>query len=252
MEPALALPPGWRLERRILVDSTNDEAAALAREGAPHGTIVWAESQRRGRGRRGRSWESPPGNLHCTTLLRFDRPLAIAGQMTFVAALALLSALDRWLPGERVSLKWPNDLLADGRKISGILLESAATADGAVDWVIVGTGVNIRHHPAAASYPTIALADLIAVPPTVAEVLSAYLAGLQRWFAIWLAEGFDPVRAAWLDRALGVGQAVRVNLAGRSLDGRFDSLDGDGALLLAGPGGAIARVTAGDVFFGAA
>ena len=143
------LPASYQLVRLDSVDSTNEEARRLAAsEAAVDGTLVWALSQTAGKGRRGRAWESPGGNLYCSILLRPDCAAAKAAQLSFVAAVAVVEAVtDIAGPALEVRCKWPNDVLVGGRKISGILLESEAGAGDEVEWVVVGVGVNVAHHP---------------------------------------------------------------------------------------------------------
>jgi BirA family biotin operon repressor/biotin-[acetyl-CoA-carboxylase] ligase len=142
------LPPFFRLLRFETIGSTMTEAKRLAGEGAAEGTLVWAGEQTEGRGRRGRPWVSVPGNLYMSLVLRPGGAAAAAAQLGFAAALAVGEAALRLLPGEaRISHKWPNDVLVDGRKLSGILLESAAAADGGLAWLVMGIGVNVASHP---------------------------------------------------------------------------------------------------------
>lgn len=249
---APALPTGWRLDARESVGSTNDEARALATAGAPHGSVVWALRQEAGRGRRGRGWASPPGNLYASSLLRADIPASRAGEATFLAAVALAEALLDCAPTLDLGLKWPNDVLVGGRKIAGILLESGFTSDGRVDWIVLGTGVNLAHHPEDAERPATSLAALGHDAVTVPTLLAGLTAALDRWHRRWLAHGFAPLRAAWMARALGLGQPIAVRLERETLDGRFADLDADGALLLDLPDGRRRRIAAGDVFLSAA
>src|SRR5690348_7572810 len=153
-EPEPSLPAGFRAHHFAAVGSTNDTAKELARAGAPEGTIVWAGEQTAGRGRRGRIWASPPGNLYLSLILRPQAPAAQAAQLGFVAALALGGAIAE-LAGPQIELrcKWPNDLLANGRKLAGILLESETSANGEVDFVVLGVGANLASAPAATEYP---------------------------------------------------------------------------------------------------
>ena len=143
------LPAFYRLLAYEQIDSTNEEAKRLAAAGAPAGTLVWAGEQLAGRGRRGRGWASPPGNLYVSLLLRPACPPAQACQLNFVAAVALAEAVSALLPaGAGVALKWPNDVLVGGAKVSGILLEASAALDRSIDWLVIGAGVNIASHPA--------------------------------------------------------------------------------------------------------
>lgn len=247
----LAVPAGYRLVARESVDSTNEEACRLARGGAAHGTVVWARRQMAGRGRRGRSWESPEGNLYCSLLLRPPCPAAQAAQLTFVAALALGAALDDMLPDSvEMRYKWPNDVLLDGRKVAGILLESAGAGGGAVDWLVVGIGVNVAHHPEVTDgYPATSLHAAGAPREEPEALLRRLVAQFAPWYERWQRDGIGPVRAAWLARAARIGETVEVRLPDRSLTGRFVGLDEGGALLLGLPDGTRTAVPAGDVFF---
>ena len=247
-DAALSLPAGYCLHFHPKIGSTNDEAKRLARAGAPAGTVVWAEEQTAGRGRRGRPWLSPPGNLYLSLLLRPGGQPARAAQLGFVAALALGEALDRLTSGKlALRYKWPNDLLANGGKLAGILLESETEPSGAVDFLVIGTGVNLVSGPNSAEYPATSLVDegIATVPP--ARLLEVFIRRFDAWASRWREEGFAPVRAAWLTRASGVGQAILVRLERSTLAGRFMDLDESGALLLEGAEGP-RRIAAGDVF----
>ncbi|WP_236024878.1 biotin--[acetyl-CoA-carboxylase] ligase [Arenibaculum pallidiluteum] len=232
------------------VGSTNDEAKSLARAGAPHGTLVTARIQESGRGRRGRSWSSPEGNLFLSAVLRPEAPAARAAQLSFAAAVALAECLGAFLPvGITIAAKWPNDVLLEGAKVAGILLE-AESGDGQGGWVVLGVGVNCRHHPEDAPYPATSLAAHGAVSPVPGLVLRAFVDRLDHWIVRWTREGFEPVRRAWLGWAVGIGGPVTVRLDRETLEGRFADLDTDGALLLELPGGVRRRIHAGDVHFG--
>jgi BirA family biotin operon repressor/biotin-[acetyl-CoA-carboxylase] ligase len=248
IEAAPSLPAGYRVHYYETIGSTNDEAKRLARAGAPEGTLVWAAEQTAGRGRRGRSWASPPGNLYLSLVLRPGGPPGRAAQLGFVAALALGEALDQ-VTGTRLALrfKWPNDILANGNKLAGILLESETDRSGAVDFLVIGTGVNLVSGPNAAEYPATSLAaeGLGTLPPE--PLLEAFVRRFDRWASRWRGEGFVPVREAWLTRASGIGQAILVRLERTTLAGRFVDLDENGALLLDAADGR-RRVAAGDVF----
>lgn len=226
--------------------STNDIVKDMARSGAPEGALVRAVRQEAGRGRRGRSWTSEPGNLYCTLLLRPGGTPQRAAELSFVTALAAGEAVDG-LVAAAPKLKWPNDVLVDGAKIAGILLESEAETGGGVAWVAVGMGMNVRHHPDTPGYATTSLlAQGADVEPDL--VMAAYARAFDRWYRRWQDYGFAPVRAAWLNAAQGVGGPVTVRLHDRSFEGRLVDLDADGALLVETAGGTV-KVTAGDVFF---
>ncbi|RTR20679.1 biotin--[acetyl-CoA-carboxylase] ligase [Azospirillum griseum] len=247
----LRLPPGFRIKAFDSVGSTNDEAKALARSGAGEGTMVWARRQDSGRGRRGRAWTSPEGNLYSSLVLRPQRAPAEAALVSFVAALAIAETAETVLPDPSgVRCKWPNDVLIHGRKLSGILLESEQGTDGAVDWLVLGVGINLRHFPETTDYAATSLLAEGAPAMTPLALLEIYADRLAQWYHRWLDCGFAPVRAAWLERARGLGGPILVRLADRTISGVFVDLDSDGVLLLdPDDGGPRQRITAGDVFF---
>lgn len=242
----------WRLEVFDSLDSTNEEVRRQAEAGAAEGLAVLARQQTAGRGRRGRSWESPPGNLFLSLLLRPKASPAAAATLSFLTAVALLEALDLAAVPAKLTCKWPNDVLVNGAKVAGILLESRTGPDGGLSWVTVGIGVNLAWHPpqgqlAGVPYPVTALAAH-GIHVTPQDFTHWLLARYGYWYGRWQVEGFAPVRAAWLARAQGLGQPVIVRLPDSELRGRFVALDDSGALLLELPDGRRQTVTAGDVF----
>jgi BirA family biotin operon repressor/biotin-[acetyl-CoA-carboxylase] ligase len=250
MTGAVKLPPFFSLICLPSVGSTNDEAKRLAEAGAAEGTLVWGLEQTAGRGRRGRGWHSPPGNLYMSALLRPGKPAAQSALIGFVAAVALADALqDLGLASDRLRLKWPNDVLVDKAKVAGILVETAAVAGEIPPWLVLGMGVNLAHAPENTRYPAITLRAAGLAKVTVEGLLGALAGRLAEWYGRWQAEGFAPVRAAWLKRATGLGEPIEVRLDQESLQGRFVALEEDGALSLELPQGERRRVTVGDVFF---
>jgi BirA family biotin operon repressor/biotin-[acetyl-CoA-carboxylase] ligase len=222
--------------------STNDDVAALARDGAPEGTWLRADSQRGGRGRHGRQWASPPGNLYASTLVRLAAGDPAAHTLAMVAALALDQVLQAYIPANRLMIKWPNDLLADGAKISGILL------DGLGDAVVVGIGVNLAHHPDNVDRPATSVASFTTAPEP-GFFLSDLAASFAHWLARWRGEGLGPTLHYWRERAHPPGTALTIRPPGEdAVDGLFDGLDEDGALRLRLAGGEIRTMHAGDVF----
>jgi BirA family biotin operon repressor/biotin-[acetyl-CoA-carboxylase] ligase len=241
-----ALPDFFTLRHVAVIDSTNDEARRQAAAGAPEGMVVWADRQSGGRGRQGRAWQSPPGNLYCSFLLRPKQPLAEVAQLSFAAALSVCDAVAPLLPETmKPRCKWPNDVLVGGRKIAGILLESDAT-NTAVTSLIVGIGINVASHPENTETPATSLAALGATV-TADAVLPGLCRSLHAWYRAWRAEGFAPLRAAWLDRAHGLGSDIRVRYGAVETRGRFVDLDPSGALVLANERGTH-HITAGAVF----
>ena len=239
------LPPGLRLISFDEIDSTNSEALRRLGGGEPPGAVFWARRQTAGRGRRGRSWDSPAGNLYATLTVAVPagRP---AGQFAFVAALAVGDAVRTVLPaGRRVRYKWPNDLLLDSAKLGGILIEGPAGNAGPAA-LAVGFGINVASSPAGA-------ANLNGAGATVEALLGAICSAFERWADIWESRGFAPLRAAWLADAHGIGGPVEVRFAdGRVMHGLFRDVDEHGALVLQPPDRATMRIATGEVFFAAA
>jgi BirA family biotin operon repressor/biotin-[acetyl-CoA-carboxylase] ligase len=243
-----ALPRGYRLLCYDAVDSSNDEAKRLARNGAVEGTVVWAREQTAGRGRRGRLWVSPPGNLYASLILRPLESPARAAQLGFATALALGEALGALLPAAvDLRCKWPNDVLVNGRKLAGILLESETAGAGVLDFLVIGVGVNLASSPPEVEFPATSVAAEGVAIPAPGEVLAGFIHRFDRWLRRWRAQGFAAVRAAWLQRAMPLGGDMVVRLDGATLRGRFRDIDADGALML-DDGGVGRRVAAGEVF----
>ncbi len=219
------LPDGWRLVALDSVGSTNDEAVRLAEQGMPEGVVVWAREQTGGRGRRGRHWVSPVGNLYSSAIVRPSCPPARAAELGFVAALAVAEMV----PGHRsVRLKWPNDVLVDGGKVAGILAESSVAQEGVVEYVVLGIGVNVGFAPQLPEmrYPGAMLGG------TVEAALEKLAAGLAKWLGVWRESGFGDIRRHWLEKAGPLGAEVDVRLGDELVRGRFAGLDITGALLL--------------------
>lgn len=226
-----------------LTGSTNDDMAALAREGAEEGMWLRAERQSGGRGRQGREWRSPPGNLHASTLVRLRAGEPPAPSLALVAAVALHEVAAAFAPGAPILIKWPNDLLAGGAKLSGILLEREGEA------VTVGFGVNLAAHPDDVLRPATSLAALTGSAPDPAAFLDVLAGAFSRWLGRWRGEGVAPVRAAWLAAAHPPGTALSTRLpGGTAVEGLFDGLDRNGALRLRLADGTVETVHAGDVF----
>ena len=216
--------------------STNDDVASLARDGAPEGLWLRAERQTGGRGRQGRDWHSPPGNLYTSTLVRLRDGDPPAPTLALVAAVALHEIAK--LYASEVTIKWPNDLLVAGAKLAGILLERADEA------VVIGIGVNLAHHPEALGRPATSLAALTGTAPDPANFVEALAESFARWLARWRGEGLPPIRAHWLAAAHPVGTALSTSFG----HGLFDGLDETGALRLRHADGTSRIIHAGDVF----
>jgi BirA family biotin operon repressor/biotin-[acetyl-CoA-carboxylase] ligase len=230
------------------VSSTNDVARELAEAEAAHGEVVVAERQTAGRGRRGRPWASPPGrNLYLSAVLRPDLPPQRAPEITLVASVALCDVARQ--AGVAAGIKWPNDLMASGRKLAGILTEMASEPDR-LSWVVLGVGVNLNARPEDFPPELRAEATSVAIergqPAPRALFAAALLKALEEWLDRHADAGFEPVREAWRERSVTLGRPVRVSTEGRDLEGVAEDIDESGALLVRA-GRRLERVVGGDV-----
>jgi len=244
------LPPAYRLVALPEIDSTNLEAKRLAAAGAEDGTLVWARRQTGGYGRQGRAWASEPGNLFLSLIVRPDCSLAEAAQFSFVTAVALGDAFGSVAPPlVEIGYKWPNDVLLNGRKAAGILLESKAGADQRLEWLVIGVGANVASFPAETRLPATSLHfEGCPASVTAVDLLEAFARHLLSWVNLWLDDGFAPVREAWLRHARGRGEEIEVRLPRETLKGVFQDLDGSGTLVLRLADGSLRRIAAGEVY----
>ena len=222
----------WRLKIFETLGSTSDLCRNFAVEGEPGGLAVLARRQERGRGRGSRTWISTPGNLFLSVLLRPHGPMREVAQWSLLAGVALFETLAP-LIADRASLtlKWPNDLLLSGRKLAGILLDSAADAAGALDWLVIGFGVNLAVAPELPGRAAAALAE-VSPPPAPEQAATSLLAHLDHWRKVRERDGFRSIRAAWLDRAQPIGEPATLKVGEREYNGAFAGVSDDGSLLL--------------------
>jgi BirA family transcriptional regulator, biotin operon repressor / biotin---[acetyl-CoA-carboxylase] ligase len=259
-----AVLDGYRLEAHETVGSTNQLALEHIRAGDPGRLWIVSKRQESGRGRRGRNWETPHGNLAATLALTGHGELKMAATLGFVAGLALSDALAAIVPDGRIGigvdgggkarsrfeLKWPNDVLADGAKLAGILLESAQL-DGGRYALAIGIGVNVIAHPEGLPYPATSLAALGAKvdAETLFLALSdAWTQNARDWDE---GRGLARIRNNWLARAAGLGSDVAVRVDGNVVRGVFETIDDDCRFVIRARGGEVIRIAAGDVHFGA-
>ncbi len=266
---AKAQAADYRVQPFDTITSTNAEALTRARAGDPGRLWVVSPHQTAGRGRRGRAWETAPGNLAASVLTIVEATPALAATLGFVAGLALDEALRRLAPGlavsvaldglepgaagprDRLRLKWPNDVLLDGRKLAGILLEAEPLADRRLA-VAAGIGVNVVAAPEGTPYPATALAAL-GVAADAADLFHALAeawTGLER---LWDGgRGFATIRDLWLDHAAGLGERVAVDTGEGVFSGVFETIDSEGRLVIRTSDGGLHTVSAGEVHFGVA
>jgi BirA family biotin operon repressor/biotin-[acetyl-CoA-carboxylase] ligase len=231
------------------VTSTNTVARQLAIDGAGEGTVVIAEAQSQGRGRLGRVWASPPyRNLYLSLILRPPLPVASAPQVGLVAGLVVAETAREWAAA--VAVKWPNDVLVDGRKAAGILTEMEA-ANGSVRFIVLGIGVNLNSAPE--DFPpelrdkAIGLCSAANAPVDRVRFTACLLSQLEQRYDLFLREGFAVIRPLWESFSCLTGRYVQIECGEEQCTGVVSGLDGDGALRLRRPGGQEARVIAGDV-----
>ena len=244
---ALHLKARWLGCQRIELEScgsTNDEAARLARAGAKHGTIVIAERQKSGRGRDGRTWESPLGGLYMSAVLRPPMPVVDVPPMTLAIGIGLCEAVRT--TGAPAVLKWPNDLLVADRKLAGVLVE-AQSQGNRLDAVIVGIGINLSGElPESVAETAITLAEAALRTIDRDAFIETVLAHVERWVDRYVSVGIEPIIPAWQER-MAIGLTARATVDGESLTGCVAGLDADGALLLRDEAGNVHRVRSGDV-----
>lgn len=223
--------------------STNDKAKELSANPPAQKFVVTAQKQTSGRGRRGRVWQGLDGNLFMSQ--GFELELQHLSDMVFIISLSLLEALRLIAPNLKIELKWPNDVLVNGSKVSGILLEKAEN-----EYIIAGIGVNVKAAPNLdnqASYSATSLKSC-GIEVSATEVLGAYLKAFDKNFATWQTSGFEMIRNKWLQNAKGLQQEIKVNLEKEVICGIFRGIAQNGALLLE-KDGKTEQIFAGDVFY---
>jgi BirA family biotin operon repressor/biotin-[acetyl-CoA-carboxylase] ligase len=247
---ALHLKARWLGCQRIELEScgsTNDEAARLARAGASRGTVVISERQTAGRGRDGRVWESPPGGLYMSIVLRPPLALVAVPPMTLAIGIGVCEAARAF--GARSVLKWPNDLLVDGRKLAGVLVE-AQSQGNRLESVVVGIGINLSGElPDSLGERGITLEEAAGVTIDRDQFIERLLADVERWVERYVAVGLEAIIPAWRERmALGLSaRATPTSGVGIPVEGVVEGLDEDGALLLRDDDGHVHKVMSGDV-----
>jgi len=238
------------------LDSTNEEARRLAEGGGAHGAVIWAKRQTAGRGRMGRMWVSVEGNLFCSILLAPHCDVETSAQLSFVTSLAVIETLKPIVAeGNTLTCKWPNDILLNGKKVGGILLESFEAADMTpghdrmVRWVVVGVGLNIDSCPENTDLPSTYLKEAGVEIISAKIVLSRFIHHFITEYDLWAKKGFAPIRKRWMEHAFRVDQPIEVRLPKETHTGIFEGIDPAGCLLLKPRGGKRIAISAGDVFW---
>lgn len=215
---------GWRLRVFESVGSTSDLCRSLAIAGEPEGLAMLARRQTAGRGSRGREWLSEPGNLAVSLLLRPSDRARDAGHWALLAGLAVAETL----ADPHIRLKWPNDVLLRGAKLGGILIDTATNDAAGLDWLVIGIGLNLAAAPEIGDRRTASLDQ----PRPPEDVARAIMARIDHWRRIRLLEGWAPIRTAWLQHALPLGEPMSLRRATGTVSGQFAGLGEDGSLML--------------------
>ena len=236
------LASGTAIEIFDTLDSTSAEAKRRAEAGESGPLWFLALTQTAGYGRRGRNWEQRTGDFAGTLLFKPGAPPERWGQISFIVALALAAAFDEVMPEAKTALKWPNDVLVDGGKCAGVLLENLGAH------LSIGVGVNIVTAPEGLPYKVARLVDHVPAPPAPQALAERIDHHFWTFYRLWRAEGFAPIRARWLARAAGLGGEITVRLPNEEFPGVFEGMDDSGALILRSPAGK-RTIAAGDVFF---
>ncbi len=243
------------------LDSTNEEAKRLVASGERGPLWIRADRQTSGRGRQGRSWTSLTGNLTTTGLYSFNAPAAHLAQLGFAAGLAVLDLVDHYIQPGLACLKWPNDVLIQGKKVAGVLLDSGNFGQENT-WCAIGIGLNLCAHPPyltrgeeerkgsvlQATHIGEYLRPPHTTPPSPGPALDRLIPAFEYWRICWERDGFEPLRKAWLDRAYGLGQKAVLHLgAGGELEAVIETIDHTGALIVCSAGGRKKTIQAGDI-----
>ncbi len=244
------VPKGYDVKLLETVDSTNEEAKRhYEKNGATDPTWFVALSQSAGHGRRGREWVSQEGNMFASLLVCPNVRAQKAAELSFITSLAVSDAIKN-LSGigmQEINVKWPNDVLIDGKKVAGILLEAVGNPENPS--IIVGVGVNVAHHPDDVNYPTNDLQRIGGFKYLPSDVFVRMAEAFEFFYKFWQAYGFASVKRLWMAEAYGVGKTITVNLPSGSVEGVFEDLSDDGGLVLKKPDGNQEIIYAGDVFF---
>ncbi len=251
----ILLPQGYQYFWSQEVDSTNLEALRKREDGLRGDSWFCTKKQTGGRGSRGKEWVSAAGNLHASLLTHSSCSPRQLSQISLLAALAAHSAIEQ-LAGEdfgigSLCLKWPNDILLNGDKICGILVESRASPDAGHFDIVIGTGINLGSHPDDSQitglFPAAHLAEK-GWQCSVEHLFVALAQSTRDWLSIWSnGTGFETVRLAWLERSCHIGQTLKISAGEQLFEGRFKTISGDGALVLEEPGGTTQEISSGTI-----
>ncbi|WP_434732594.1 biotin--[acetyl-CoA-carboxylase] ligase [Wolbachia endosymbiont of Zygogramma bicolorata] len=231
---------GFHIHHYKEVSSTNEEALDLIDKGISNETVIIADKQTEGRGRTGKSWISPEGNLYASLIINQETDVSKLTELTFVTALAVGNTLLSFISDSNVQHKWPNDILIDGKKISGILLEKRSNSN----WLIIGIGINVNHAP----LPGTTCISNYGESVSNIDLLKELIINFNKLRKQWLFDGFYAIREMWLKKAFKMNKQISVKLADKLYEGIFADIDKSGKLVLQQKDGSLIYFDAGELF----
>ncbi|WP_265017366.1 biotin--[acetyl-CoA-carboxylase] ligase [Wolbachia endosymbiont (group A) of Epistrophe grossularia] len=234
------IPKGFHIHHYKEVSSTNEEALDLIDKGISNETVIIADKQTEGRGRTGKSWISPEGNLYASLIINQETDVSKLTELTFVTALAVGNTLLSFISDSNVQHKWPNDILIDGKKISGILLEKRSDSN----WLIIGIGINVNHAP----LPGTTCISNYGESVSNMDLLKELIINFNKLRKQWLFDGFYAIREMWLKKAFKMNEQISVKLADKLYEGIFADIDKSGKLVLQQKDGSLIYFDAGELF----
>lgn len=234
------IPEGFHIHHYKEVSSTNEEALDLIERGISNETVIIADKQTEGRGRTGKSWVSPEGNFYASLIINQETDVSKLTELTFVTALAVGNTLLSFISDSNVQHKWPNDILIDDKKISGILLEKKSNSN----WLIIGIGININHAP----LPGTTCISNYGESVSNIDLLKKLIINFNKLRKQWLFDGFYAIREMWLKKVFKMNEQISVKLADKLYEGIFADIDKSGKLVLQQKDGSLIYFDAGELF----
>lgn len=244
----------WHIEVHERAISTQNLLKERAIAAQPEGTVVQALIQSNGYGRAARQWVSPPGNLYLSILLKPSCHVQHVGQLSLMAGVAVGRTVERYISGgagNTLRLKWPNDVLIDGDKCAGLILETSIASSGALEWVALGIGINVEKTPALSGLNTsgTSIAEHSKATPSLDKIRDVLLRELSGLYQPWQQEqNFAAIKAAWLEMAHKKGDMLSVKMAKGLQQGTFYDVDEFGSLLFHDEVGALQKINSGDIY----
>lgn len=241
----------FRLLKFDKIDSTNLEAKRLVKAKLTSNLVIFANEQDSGYGRSSKKWVSPKGNLYISIVLHPNKPINEVAQLSFVAALSLYKAISKEISKpDLIKLKWPNDILINGKKVAGIILESSIdTRLQNLDYLILGVGLNIASDISSREFVSTNLKEQQAVNLDPEYYLDKFMSNFIELYDEWHLHGFQNVRVKWLERAYNIHKPVIVSGVKNKISGIFADLDNNGNLLLKLSDGSIKAISGGSIYF---